>query len=245
MAKNDPKLTKIRKLLAKAEDPATTPAEAELYTAKATDLIAEHGIDQALLAHDHHDRDAVSSRVIVMDRPFAADKADLLGAVALQLRCACVRRTHRENGVREISMHVFGHDSDLMRLEMLFTSLLVQATTAMALVPVPAWEHKAAFRRSWMAGVRRAIQHRMAEAERRARAAADSHRSQNQASTELVLAGREVEVRDAMNEAYPRLSTGRPRSLSGSGGPAGYEAGQQADLGGVRLGGGHQSVLPG
>ena len=43
-------LDKVRKLLAKAEDPACTPAEAEALTAKATELIAKYGIDQAVLA---------------------------------------------------------------------------------------------------------------------------------------------------------------------------------------------------
>ena len=236
MATIDPKLAKIRKLLAKAEDPATTAEEAELYTAKATDLIAEYGIDQALLAHDHDDRAAVGDRLVVLDRPFAADKADLLATVAIRLRCACVRRTHRRDGSREISMHLFGHDSDLLRTEMLFTSLLVQATAAMAQVPVPPQEHKAAFRRSWMAGFRLAIDQRLREAERRAQDAADAGRDDGP-STELVLASRDELVREAVDAAYPHLVAGRPRSLSGGGRSAGYAAGKKADLGtGIRGG---------
>ena len=43
------KLDTVRKLLAKA-DGAATPAEAEVYTAKAIELMARHGIDEALLA---------------------------------------------------------------------------------------------------------------------------------------------------------------------------------------------------
>jgi hypothetical protein len=243
MIQNDPKLTKIRKLLAKAEDPATTPAEAELFTAKATDLIAEYGIDQALLANDHEDRHAVGNRVIVLDRPFAADKADLLSTVALRLRCACVRRTRFPDGSKEISLHVFGHDADLVRLEMLFTSLLVQAGAAMAQVPVPAWEHKAAFRRSWMAGFRQAIDHRLHEAEQRAQASAESGRpDDHRPSMDLVLADRDALVRDAVEATYPRLSSGRPRSLSGSGRSAGYAAGKKADLGGSRIRGGRTAL---
>ena len=45
-----PILAKVRKLLALAEDPAATTHEAETYTAKAAQLIADYGIDQALLA---------------------------------------------------------------------------------------------------------------------------------------------------------------------------------------------------
>jgi hypothetical protein len=235
MTQNDPKLTKVRKLLAKAEDPAATSAESELFTAKAAELIAEYGIDQALLAHDHERRDAIGNRIVVLDRPFAADKADLLSTVAVRLRCACVRRTERRDGIRELSLHVFGHDSDLVRMEMLFTSLLVQATTALARVPVPPWEHKAAFRRSWMAGFRSAISQRLLDAEQRAETAAESRRSPDHASTALVLADRDTQVLGAMHDAYPLLSTGRRRTLSGSGGSAGYAAGKRADLGGARL----------
>jgi hypothetical protein len=243
MTQNDPKLTKIRKLLAKAEDPATTPAEAELFTAKAAELIAEYGIDQALLAHDHERRDAIANRIVVLDRPFAADKADLLATVATRLRCACVRRSEYRDGFKEISVHVFGHDSDLVRMEMLFTSLLVQATTALAQVPVPAWEHKAAFRRSWMDGFRRAISHRLLDAERRAEASAETRRLSDRVSAALVLADRDEHVRSAMTDAYPHLSRGRQRSLSGSGVGAGYAAGKRADLGGARIRG-SQPALP-
>jgi len=242
MTQNDPKLTKVRKLLAKAEDPAATSAEAMLFTAKAAELIAEYGIDQALLAHDHQRRDAIGNRIIVLDRPFAADKADLLSAVAVRLRCACVRRTEHRDGSKEVSLHVFGHDSDLVRMEMLFTSLLVQATTALARVDVPPWEHKAAFRRSWMAGFRSAISQRLRDAEQRATTTAESCRSADHASTALVLADRETQVLDAMRTAYPHLSSGRRRSLSGRGGAAGYAAGERADLGGARLRGSQPSL---
>ena len=235
MTPTDPKLAKIRKLLAKAEDPATTSAESELFTAKATELIAEYGIDQALLAHDHDQRDAIGNRVVVLDRPYAADKADLLGTVAVRLRCACVRRSDRRHGIKEVSLHLFGHESDLVRAEMLFTSLLVQATTALARVPVPQWEHKAAFRRSWMAGFRSAIGQRLLDVERQAEATADFVREPSAVSTTLVLADRDSRVLDAMHDAYPHLSTGRRRTLSGSGGAAGFAAGRGADLGGSRV----------
>jgi hypothetical protein len=43
-------LSKVRKLLAQAEDPACTPAEAAAFMAKATELIARYGVDRALLA---------------------------------------------------------------------------------------------------------------------------------------------------------------------------------------------------
>ncbi len=142
-------------------------------------------------------------------------------------------------------MHLFGHASDLERTELLFTSLLLQSATALARTPVPPWEHKAAFRRSWLAGFRMAIGRRLADAETRAEsAAADRYRAAG-TSTALVLADRTEQAVSAMEAAYPDLGTSRPRTLSGSGGAEGWAAGQRADLGGTRLGGGRRSLARG
>jgi hypothetical protein len=42
-------LDRVRKLLAKAEDDAVTPEEAEALTAKAAELMARYGIDRVRL----------------------------------------------------------------------------------------------------------------------------------------------------------------------------------------------------
>ena len=64
MNDTDPILSKVRKLLALAEDPAATEHEAELYTAKATQLIADYGIDRALLACADPASDPVRDRLV-------------------------------------------------------------------------------------------------------------------------------------------------------------------------------------
>jgi Protein of unknown function (DUF2786) len=234
-----PVLAKVRKLLALAEDPAATTAEAETYTAKATQLIADYGIDRALVAAADPARDPIGDRIVVLDAPYAADKADLLVTVATRLRCAAVRRTRRGPGPRgstkELSIHLFGHASDLERSELLFTSLLLQSARGLARTPVPDWEHKAAFRRSWLAGFRQAVGRRLADVERRAEAQAESRYERAGTSTGLVLADRAALVVGAMESTYPDLGTARPRHLSGSGGAEGWAAGQRADLGGTAL----------
>ncbi len=122
-------LARVRKLLAKAEDPACTSAEAEAFTAKATELIAKYGVDRALLAAQDPAIDPVGDRIVPLDAPYALDKAGLLAAVAVPLGCRVVRRTR--DGVK---VHLFGHDADLERVELLFTSLLVQAAHGLAAV---------------------------------------------------------------------------------------------------------------
>lgn len=242
MTDHDPILAKVRKLLALAEDPAATAHEAETYTAKATQLIADYGIDRALLARADPAADPVGDRVVTLDAPYAADKADLLGTVARGVRCVTVRRTRHGAEGKEVSLHLFGHASDLERAEILFTSLLLQSATGLAATPVPPGEHKAAFRRSWLAGFRMAVGSRLAEAEARAEAQAQPRYRAAGASTSLVLADRSREVEAAREATYPDLTTARPRTLSGSGGRHGWAAGQRADLGARRVGGGRRRL---
>lgn len=229
-------LSKVRKLLAKAEDPAATTEESETYTAKAAELVAAYGIDRALLAQADPGSDVVGDRVVVLDAPYALDKAGLLAGVACRLRCRTVQRTRYPDGVKELSVHLFGYDSDLRRAELLYTSLLLQAVQGLGRTAAPAGESVAAFRRSWLAGFTDAVVRRLAEAERRAETRADDDRRQNPSSgsspVALVLADRSATVESALVGHYPRLGKSRRRSLSGSGGYAGWSAGQRANLGG-------------
>lgn len=154
-------LSKVRKLLAQAEDPACTPAESAAFMAKATELIARYGVDRALLAARAPATDPVGGRVVEVVAPYARDKAGLLAAVADPLRCRCVRRRQGTG----FAMHLFGFASDLERVELLFTSLLVQAAHGLAGASVPAGEHPAAFRRTWLAGFAHTVADRLRAAE--------------------------------------------------------------------------------
>ncbi|MEV6342209.1 DUF2786 domain-containing protein [Actinoplanes sp. NPDC051851] len=218
--KTDGLLARVRKLLAMAEDPACTPGEAEAFTIKAAELIAKYGVDQAMLAAEDPAADPVGDRIVVVVPPYARDKAGLLAAVAAPLRCRVV---HLERGGTARS-HLFGHEADLARAELLFTSLLVQAAHALATSPVPWGEHPAAYRRSWLVGYTEAIRARLWEAERSAVAETPG--------AELVLVDRTDLVERKRDEVYPRLAKLPPRRLQGSGRLRGYRAGQTAHLGG-------------
>jgi hypothetical protein len=211
-------LEKVRKLLAKAEDPACSPAEAEALTAKATELIAKYGVDQALLAARDPARDPVVDRMVEVPAPYATDKAGLLVGVAIPLRC----RTVRLSRPGSIAVHVFGCHSDVARAELLYTSLLVQAAHGLAATPIPPGHHPAAFRRSWLAGFAAAVASRLRTAE--------SAASSGVPSMDLVLADRSGAVERRRDEAYPTARLARPRRLRGGGGALGYAAGTAADL---------------
>ncbi|NUT35371.1 MAG: DUF2786 domain-containing protein [Hamadaea sp.] len=117
-------LERVRALLAKAES-TTFPEEAEAYTAKAQELMARHSIDYALLVARTGGRSEPAVRRLPIDNPYEAPKTLLLQAVA------------DANGCRSVWSQYFafatitGYPADLDSVELLFTSLLVQAVTAM------------------------------------------------------------------------------------------------------------------
>ena len=228
------KLETVRKLLAKA-DGAATPAEAEVYTAKAVELMARHGIDEALLGAVAPHRDEVATCRIPVADPYSAGKARLLAWTASALRCRAV--LHEAAGGRVAAVTVLGFASDRARVELLYTSLLLQASSQLARQR-PAWagESVAAYRRSWLHGFAVRVHQRLVEAEARAaesaaRASPSSGPSAGP-SVALVLADRRARVDRAYAEAFPQIGRARHARLSGSGYAAGTQAGARADLGG-------------
>jgi Protein of unknown function (DUF2786) len=240
------KLAIVRKLLAKAER-AATAAESEIYTAKAVELMARHGIDAALLAAADPGRDEVGPLKIGMQDPYSAGKARLLGWTAAALGCRWV--LHGAWAGKVAAVTVFGHATDRERVEVLYTSLLLQATAQLVRVRPP-WpgESVPAYRRSWLEGFASQVHRRLVEAEERA--AGQAARAPDDAAPSagggvaLVLADRRRRVDQHFAIAFPGLATLRPSVLSGSGRAAGALAGQRADLGGGGgLGGGRRRAL--
>jgi hypothetical protein len=234
---NDGLLDRVRKLLAKAEDEGCSPAEAEALTAKAAELMARYGIDRALLGALRPETDKPADRVFTLGNPWGDVKRHLLAGLATALRCKCVQVRHDE-GIR---LHVFGYDSDLERADILFTSLLVQMARALAAQRVPGSGGAArAWRRSWMLGYCSAVVARVRAAEEAAAASASQQAADPQAapageSAALVLADRSQVVQRQVTAAYPRLRKTRV-TYSGGGYGAGFREGQNADIGGAKLG---------
>lgn len=246
MHDHDPRLARIRKLLAQAEDAAATPAEAAAFTAKATELIAAHGVDAALLDEPGPDTSALGDLVLEMLAPYALEKSALAFEVTSGLRCHAVRRKQTAVDGTRISLHVFGRRADLECVEMLFTSLLLQGTAAMLRTPVPWGEHAAAFRRTWWLGFAGSIGKRLREAEQHAARDAEERFARAGTSAALVLADHAREAEEALRAAYPDLATAAPRRLSGGGAAHGWQSGQRADLGLTgRLGGSGRGQIAG
>lgn len=249
MSGDDKMLERVRRLLSKAEG-ATTAAERDAYNGKAAELIARYGIEEALLAAQQPQPQAAGDRVVVLDPPYARDKGSLLSAVAGPLGVRLVLRYGRAGTTNSLSMHLFGMSSDLARVDVLYTSLLVQAAHGLAVArPRDQGESVSAYRRSWMLGFAYSIQQRLVAAEAAVQSEAEASRVAGRSagasgpSVSLVLADRAAVVDRSVAQAYPRLQTARSRQLSGSGSAEGAAAGRRADLGGQRLGSRSQSAL--
>lgn len=117
-------LGKVRALLAKAE--ATEfPDEAEALSAKAQDLMSRYSLNETLARHDRGSKPAAAARRIWIDNPYAAAKATLVQVVSGSNRCRAVWAE------RLGFVTVIGCNTDLDLVELLTTSLLVQANRAM------------------------------------------------------------------------------------------------------------------
>lgn len=122
-------IDRVRGLLAKAES-TTFPKEAESLTAKAQELIARYSIDQAMVEQTlagsgGGGADQPSGLRIGIDDPYCGAKALLLTVVARANSCQAI--WSQDLGIST----VFGFDADLQAVELLYASLLVQATSAM------------------------------------------------------------------------------------------------------------------
>jgi hypothetical protein len=117
-------LAKVRALLAKAES-TDYPDEAEALSAKAQELMSRHSLQHALLDHDRGRVPEAGGRRLWMEAPYPGAKALLVQAVATANRCRTVWRA--DPGF----VTVVGPDTELDIVELLSTSLLVQANRAM------------------------------------------------------------------------------------------------------------------
>ncbi|MFH9131746.1 DUF2786 domain-containing protein [Streptomyces griseoaurantiacus] len=210
---NSRMLARIRALLAKAEATGY-PEEAEALSAKAQELMARHSIDEAVLASGgtaarDGGGDAPGACRIGVDPPYETAKAVLLDAVASANRCRAV--WHEEFGFST----VVGFEADLEVVELLHTSLLVQATAAMTAAEAAqragGRRRTKTFRQSFLAAYAHRMGDRLAAAvrEQTAEAAGEGGRD-----LLPVLAARDVAVTEHLERMFPKTVTTRLRGVS-------------------------------
>ena len=223
----DPKvLGRVRAMLAKAES-TEFPEEADAFTAKAQEMMTRHAIDVAMISSTQTIGIANGPEGcrIHLEAPYVDAKASLVNAVARANRCRAVQ----ESTMGFVT--VFGFATDLALVDVLFTSLLAQATVALVVagrsVSRNGVSKTRSFRQSFLVSFAHRIGERLEAAARTTTKAAESTFG---ASLLPVLAKRDADVDAAVTEAFPRLRQVRTRVSNEAGWQAGRLAADQASL---------------
>ncbi len=218
-------LNTIRNLLAKAEATSYV-AEAEALSAKAQDLMTRYTIDSAVLEAKRHTSltGQVETRRLLIDNPYPEAKVSLLNSVSDVNGARAL--WHKDFGL----VSIVGLPVDLDLVELLFTSLLVQSSHALAEAGRDRESRSPGFRRSFLLAYSGRIRERLSEARDRAASAAS-----DQYGTSLVpiMTDRNEAVGAAFDEQFPS-TTSKAASISN---PMGWAAGRVAADGADLTGG--------
>ena len=218
-------LSKVRALLAKAES-TTFPEEADALSSKAQELMARYAIDHAMVdARGPGVAGPGGVRVHVHD-PYAGAKALLLHAVAQANRCRTLEYD------RYAFCTVVGYGVDLEVVEVLFTSLLVQATRAVGAAGSVTDRSGRSRTRSFRQSFLIAFASRVGERLREAAAAAGSAAVETFGGDLLpVLASRNDKVDEQFDAWFPTTRSRSTTIGNRDGWLAGRAAADRANLG--------------
>lgn len=212
-------LTRVRALLAKAES-TDFPEEAEALSTKAQELMSRHALERAIVdAAGGDDPEPATARRLWLENPYLDAKSLLVDAVAAANRCRTVFSPHFG------FITVLGDEVDLEAVEVLSTSLLVQATKAM-LAGGSRTSHgrsrTRSYRQSFLVAYATRIGERLSTATEQAVTA--EAEAGNDTRLLPVLAAREQAVDRLFDEMFPDL-VHRSVSVSNA---EGYHAGRAA-----------------
>lgn len=207
-------LSKVRALLAKAESTSFSE-EAEALSAKAQELMARYSIERAMT--EPPDQTPVASACrIWLNPPYVGAKSLLVAEVASANRCRTV--SYEKLGF----VTVLGDDVDLDVVEVLSTSLMVQATRAMLAagrqITYSGQSRTRSFRHSFLIAYATRIGERLRDVTEESVAAAGN-------DLVPVFARREQAVDELFDALFARRVSRRSFSVGSS---AGYGAGRAA-----------------
>ena len=188
--------------------------------------MTRHAIDEAMVSADANRSERPLTIRVPIDDPYIDAKSRLLHFVAKHSRCRSVHFQHFAMS------SVTGFAGDVAATEMLFTSLLVQAQTAMhataAAAPAGTRARSRAFRSAFLFAYAERIGERLAEinADVIERTEVESNRS-----ILPVLAARSSVVDAAVDEMYGDLTSSRARrGFDAAGWASGSDAADRARL---------------
>ena len=218
---------RVRKLFAKAES-TTSEHEASALLSKAYELLAKHGIDEAVAKSGAGtDSSEIGTWTFEASGKYQHDQILLVNQVANVLHCSPIK-------MGRTTLVVYGARRHLDRVQMLAGMLTAyMVTTACASTnPHPHTVSTVTYRKSVMMGFIVTVSERLQAAEK---SAVDD--TSDTTGTEVVLASDARRAERARAAAHPYASNGGSTRRSAAGFDAGAAAASNVDLGGKRVGG--------
>lgn len=231
---------RVAKLLRQAEDVAGTPEEG-VFQAKAFELMAKYGIDQASVQAARQGLDTSDLRdaiqwIVKIDGKYAQAQMLLLHNLAQALHSKTVYNKNRQG---EFVMYVYGVPTHIERIQMLWSILQPQMMRLVKTVrpdydyssrkavynyQTHTYEYKRtngsghlkSYRRSWIAGFGSAVGDRLREQENKALEA-------DTGGALVLFQGDTERAEVALRREHPRLRQSRGTRING----AGYSHGQR------------------
>lgn len=181
---NDVKISKMnlaRKLLAKAESTDSGPESDALFE-RAASLMADYGIDRAMLDAQGTSADEIVDKVIMIARPFADKYRELLWRIAIPMRAKArsIKTWNPQSGPKraggipaggwDYGLRIFAFQSDMERIELIYTLARRQAEVGVSKVRgyEKFGQDKKAHRDSYLSGYSSAIYWKVQQAEEQA-----------------------------------------------------------------------------
>lgn len=222
---------KIRALLDKAES-TDFEEERDTFLAAAANLMVKYDIDRATVdsAGQKVDRGPIGYRTLYgqSSGPYALARNAVATAAAEGAGC----RSWKSGK----DVQFFGYEDQLDNAEALYTSLLLQATTAAARsYDKRIHGHKTRYTRSFLFGFAQTVYARIRDAKKAAVAEVED----SSPGSSLVLLDTAQAIEDAMRSEGIRLSRTSATALDRAGRDSGSAAGRNADIGNGRLGARH------
>jgi len=232
-------LARVRALLAKAES-SEFQAEADAFTAKATDLMMQYAIDEAMLQHDGKaSTDKVIARQFKVEG-YAKAKAQLMYNIVKAFGADMIINRNDRGGWSTISGTFIGWESDLDSIEVLYASLQMQVATDMDREAKRNKEiHGRAFKQAFILGFANEVGSRL-RAQRRSKVA---EAEVSTPGTGLAVVERSEAVERHFRGLYPKTHKAAGARLSdGIGYHSGVSAGERADIGSTKITGGRKAI---
>lgn len=230
---------RVRKLMDKAAATANSH-EADAFSRKAAELIARHRIDPASLAERRDDSLAV--REIPLGRgAYVRARLALLVAVAEAHEARVVFAATPTGTIAYLA----GYSSDLDLVEVMYTSLHVQAALRMSGERRATSAATQRYRRSFLFGYADRVAKSLDDVRRVAQATSPTEVAVDDAGRSLVRLERGRRVEEFLQQRFGRVRTAKGSAGAEVGGwRAGSAAAERADLGRQRLHG-RRSLGPG